>query len=91
MPGDGLGDQRLALGLVGDVGGDKAGIGAHVVQRLERGGSLVLIAAGDDDPGTQGGDAARHPEADPAVAASDDGDFSLEVEQVHRLAPRSGR
>ena len=53
----------------------------EAVQLRHRRRVLRRVAPGDDDRGARLGQAARHAEPDPAVAAGDDGHTAAEVEQ----------
>ena len=73
-------EQTIYRGLVGDVDGDGDCIGA---QRLElRDGRLFRVARRHDDARTGSGEAARHAEADAAIATRDHRHFALQVEHV---------
>src|SRR5207248_6685429 len=64
--------------LIADVGRD--GDGAELLHRC---GIFLGVAPGDRHPGARVCKSLRHAEADAAVAAGDERDFSLEVEEVH--------
>ena len=67
-------------GLVGDVGDDRDGFAAALLQLRDRGIRLRRVAPDDGDRSTGLRQPARHAQADAAIAAGDDGNAAGEIE-----------
>ena len=68
-------------GLVGDVGDDRDGLGAALLEFGNRGFRFGFVASDDRDRGAGRGQPARHAEPDAAIAAGHDRDFAGEIEE----------
>ena len=66
-----------------DVDLDRGGLGAEPCQLLDRRGVLGRVARRRPRPWRRAREAARHAEADAAVAAGDDRDPAGEIEEIH--------
>jgi len=73
-------DQGVDRRFVGDIDGDRERLTAELFQLADGGGGLRLVTRRHDDASARARQAAGHAEADPAVTAGDDRDFSLEIE-----------
>ena len=80
IAGDALGHGG-DCGLVGDVGGHGDRPSATSRQFGDRGGRFRLVAADDCDGSACLRKAAGHAEPDAAIAAGDDRDLAVEIEQ----------
>ena len=87
---DGGVGERLHLRGVGHVGDDAFDLGARLAQLGDRVVERGRFDVTDDDPGAFGREPTGQREPDPARAARDDRDFSVEI--LHgRMLTRPGR
>ena len=80
LPGDGLVDEALDGGAVGEVGGDGVGVEAVFREAVDDGGEFAGIAAVDDDVGAGLAEGAGHGEAESLGGTGDEGDLAAETE-----------
>ena len=87
----GVGDQGAAGVFLQDIDRDGAGLGAGLLDLLDRRGVLGGVTARHDDGGAGARHAERHAEPNAAVAAGDHGDAAGKIEKLHVQVPPSGR
>ena len=84
---DGFRDERAAGRFLGDVRLAKFRLAAALEQARERGLRLLRVAARQHDRGAGPRQTLSHAEADAAIAAGDDRDAALQIEQIHMSLP----